>query len=64
MKHNKFDFKDVSVAGRLMSFRIMGLASFVETVGDETARIPVVFPCRDDLCPDEDKTLYNTVFKN
>jgi len=60
-KHNKFDFKDVSVAGRLMSFRIMGSASFVE-IQDETARIQLYFR-RDDLCPDEDKTLYNTVFK-
>ncbi|MGL4631185.1 MAG: lysine--tRNA ligase, partial [Leadbetterella sp.] len=60
-KHNKFDFKDVAVAGRLMSFRIMGSASFVE-IQDETARIQLYFR-RDDLCPDEDKSLYNTVFK-
>jgi len=59
--HNKFDFMDVSVAGRLMSFRIMGSASFAE-LQDETARIQLYFR-RDDLCPDEDKTLYNTVFK-
>lgn len=60
-KHNKFDFKDVSVAGRLMSFRIMGSASFAE-IQDETARIQIYIR-RDDICPDEDKTLYNTVFK-
>ncbi len=60
-EHNKFDFRDVSVAGRLMSFRIMGSASFAE-LQDQTARIQVYFR-RDDLCPDEDKTLYNTVFK-
>ncbi len=60
-EHNKFDFRDVSVAGRLMSFRIMGSASFAE-LQDESARIQLYFR-RDDLCPDEDKTLYNTVFK-
>ncbi len=60
-EHNKFDFRDVSVAGRLMSFRIMGSASFAE-IQDESARIQLYFR-RDDLCPDEDKTLYNTVFK-
>lgn len=60
-EHNKFDFKDVTVAGRLMSFRIMGSASFAE-IQDQTARIQVYFR-RDDICPDEDKTLYNTVFK-
>lgn len=60
-QHNKFDFMDVSVAGRLMGFRIMGSASFAE-IQDETARIQLYFR-RDDLCPDEDKTLYNTVFK-
>jgi lysyl-tRNA synthetase, class II len=60
-KHNKFDFKDIAVAGRLMSFRIMGSASFAE-LQDETARIQLYFK-RDDLCPEEDKTLYNTVFK-
>jgi lysyl-tRNA synthetase, class II len=60
-KHNKFDFKDVNVAGRLMSFRIMGSASFAE-IQDETARIQLYFN-RDEICPGEDKTLYNTVFK-
>lgn len=60
-KHNKFDFQNVSVAGRLMGFRIMGSASFAE-LQDESGRIQTYFR-RDDLCPDEDKTLYNTVFK-
>ncbi|KPM48972.1 lysine--tRNA ligase [Jiulongibacter sediminis] len=60
-EHNKFDFKDVTVAGRLMSFRIMGSASFAE-IQDQTARIQVYFR-RDDICPGEDKTMYNTVFK-
>jgi lysyl-tRNA synthetase class 2 len=54
-------YKDISIAGRLMSFRIMGSASFVE-MQDSTGRIQLYFR-RDDLCPDEDKTLYNTVFK-
>jgi lysyl-tRNA synthetase class 2 len=60
-EHNKFDFKDITVAGRLMSFRIMGSASFAE-IQDQTARIQVYFR-RDDICPGEDKTTYNTVFK-
>lgn len=58
---NKLDYKNVSIAGRLMSFRIMGSAAFVE-LQDSTGRIQLYFR-RDDLCPDEDKTLYNTVFK-
>jgi lysyl-tRNA synthetase, class II len=57
----KIEYKDISIAGRLMSRRIMGNASFVE-LQDETGKIQVYFR-RDDLCPDEDKTLYNTVFK-
>lgn len=58
---NKTDYKNVSIAGRIMSFRIMGSASFAE-LQDATGRIQLYFR-RDDLCPDEDKTLYNTVFK-
>lgn len=57
----KTDYKNVSIAGRLMSRRIMGSASFAE-IQDATGRIQLYFR-RDDLCPDEDKTLYNTVFK-
>lgn len=55
------DFSDVSLAGRIMSRRIMGSASFFE-LADHTGRIQV-YVKRDDLCPGEDKTLYNTVFK-
>lgn len=55
------EFKNIALAGRIMSRRIMGNASFAE-VQDETGRIQVYFR-RDDLCPGEDKTLYNTVFK-
>ena len=58
---NPDDFKEVSIAGRLMSRRIMGSASFAE-IQDEQGRIQF-YVRRDDLCPDEDKTLYNTVFK-
>jgi lysyl-tRNA synthetase class 2 len=57
----KTDYKDISLAGRIMGFRIMGSASFAE-IQDATGRIQVYFR-RDDLCPGEDKTLYNTVFK-
>ncbi len=60
-ENNKIDYKQVSLAGRLMGFRIMGSAAFAE-LQDSTGRIQLYFR-RDDLCPDEDKTLYNTVFK-
>ncbi|MBS1981049.1 MAG: Lysyl-tRNA synthetase (class II) [Cytophagales bacterium] len=53
--------KDLSIAGRIMTRRVMGNASFAE-LQDETGRVQVYFR-RDDLCPAEDKTLYNTVFK-
>jgi lysyl-tRNA synthetase, class II len=51
----------VRMAGRLMGFRIMGSASFAE-MQDSAGRMQLYFR-RDDLCPGEDKTLYNTVFK-
>jgi len=54
-------FQQVQIAGRMMGRRIMGAASFVE-IQDESGRIQL-YVKRDDLCPDEDKTLYNTVFK-
>jgi len=54
-------FQEVSIAGRIMSRRIMGAASFVE-LKDSTSRIQLYFK-RDDVCPNADKTLYNTVFK-
>lgn len=53
--------EDVSLAGRIMSRRIMGSASFVE-LQDSSGRIQLYLK-RDELCPHEDKTLYNTVFK-
>ncbi|MBE0648388.1 MAG: lysine--tRNA ligase [Bacteroidales bacterium] len=54
-------YQDISIAGRIMSRRIMGAASFAE-IQDETGRIQV-YVKRDEICPGEDKTLYNTVFK-
>ncbi|WP_224999373.1 lysine--tRNA ligase [Cesiribacter sp. SM1] len=57
----KTDYKDISIAGRLMSTRIMGSASFGE-IQDSTGRVQFYIR-RDDICPGEDKTLYNTVFK-
>ena len=63
----KAEFKDedeprqVSVAGRIMSRRVMGKASFIE-LQDSKGRIQV-YITRDDICPGEDKELYNSVFK-
>lgn len=57
----KNNFQDVSLAGRIMSRRIMGNASFAEIM-DSTGRIQI-YVRRDDVCPEENKTLYNTVFK-
>lgn len=57
----KTDYKAISIAGRLMSRRIMGSASFAE-IQDSTGRIQIYLR-RDDLCPDEDKSFYNTIFK-
>jgi lysyl-tRNA synthetase, class II len=54
-------FQDVSIAGRIMGRRIMGSASFAE-LQDSTERIQLYFN-RDEICPGEDKTFYNTVFK-
>lgn len=63
----KQEFKDedeprkISIAGRIMSRRIMGKASFIE-LQDSKGRIQV-YITRDDICPDENKDLYNVVFK-
>ena len=63
----KDEFKDednkreVCIAGRMMSRRVMGKASFAE-IQDSKGRIQV-YITRDDICPDENKNLYNTVFK-
>lgn len=53
--------QEVSIAGRVMSRRIMGKASFME-LQDASGRIQV-YVTRDDLCPGEDKDLYNKLFK-
>ncbi len=55
------NFQDVSIAGRIMSRRIMGSASFAE-IQDEKGRIQI-YVRRDDICPGENKDFYNTVFK-
>ncbi len=55
------NYQDVCIAGRIMSRRIMGNASFAELM-DSSGRIQI-YVRRDDICPGEDKTLYNTVFK-
>ena len=60
-ERQKSDYRQISIARRIMSRRIMGNASFAE-LQDETGRIQIYIR-RDDLCPGEDKTLYNTVFK-
>lgn len=62
----KAEFKDdekreVCIAGRLMSRRVMGKASFAE-IQDSKGRIQV-YVTRDDICPDDNKDLYNAVFK-
>ncbi len=59
--YSSLEGKDLSIAGRMMSRRIMGNAAFIE-LQDETDRVQIYFR-RDDLCPSDDKTLYNTVFK-
>src|SRR6056297_3888654 len=60
-KPEENNLQDISIAGRIMSRRIMGNASFIE-LEDQSGKIQVYLR-RDTLCPDEDKTLYNQVFK-
>ena len=60
-EENKEQFAQVRIAGRIMNRRIMGSASFFE-LQDHTGRIQVYIR-RDDICPEGDTTLYNTVFK-
>lgn len=60
-KEDKNNYQDVCLAGRIMSRRIMGSASFIE-LQDSQGKIQAYFR-RDDICEGEDKTLYNTVFK-
>ncbi len=60
-EESKSNYQNVSLAGRLMMKRIMGKASFAE-LQDSSGRIQI-YVNRDEICPEEDKTLYNTVFK-
>jgi len=55
------NLQDVKIAGRIMTRRIMGAAAFIE-IQDEKGKIQIYLK-RDEICPGEDKTLYNTVFK-
>ena len=61
LTHNFSEGKEVCIAGRIMSRRIMGKASFTE-IQDSTGRIQAYFN-RDEICPGEDKNQYNIVFK-
>jgi lysyl-tRNA synthetase class 2 len=61
IKYKFEDSKQVCLAGRMMSQRVMGKASFAE-LQDSSGRIQLYFN-RDEICPDDDKTLYNEVFK-
>lgn len=60
-EEDKDKFKDISLAGRLMMKRVMGKASFAE-LQDASGRIQI-YVSRDEICPGEDKTTYNTLFK-
>lgn len=62
IKQNFSESKQVKIAGRLMSRRIQGKASFAE-LQDSTGKIQVYFN-RDEICTGEDKTLYNDVYKH
>jgi len=61
-EENKADFTDVCIAGRLMSIRDMGKASFA-VIQDATGKIQL-YVKRDEICPAEDKTLYDKVWKH
>jgi lysyl-tRNA synthetase class 2 len=60
-ERDKTNYKAVSIAGRFMGSRIMGKASFAE-LQDSTGRIQL-YVNRDEICPGENKDLYNTIFK-
>lgn len=61
-EENKDEFSDVSLAGRIMSIRLMGKASFA-VLQDKEGKIQLYIN-RDEICPGEDKTLYDTVWKH
>src|ERR1700691_1256218 len=58
-ERDKLNYKDISIAGRIMKFRIMGNAAFAE-LQDARGRIQI-YVKRDEICPGEDKSLYNVV---
>jgi lysyl-tRNA synthetase class 2 len=60
-ENDKLGYKNISIAGRIMSVRDMGKACFA-VLQDAVGRIQI-YVRRDDICPDEDKSLYDTVFK-
>ncbi len=60
-ERDKLSYKNISIAGRIMTRRIMGNAAFAE-IQDATGRIQI-YVRRDDICEGDDKTMYNTVFK-
>ncbi len=60
-ERDKLNYKDISIAGRLMSVRDMGKAAFAQ-IQDASGTIQV-YVRRDDICPGEDKSLYDTVWK-
>jgi lysyl-tRNA synthetase class 2 len=60
-ENNKTDYKDITIAGRLMSRRIMGSASFAE-IQDATGRLQI-YVRRDDIASEDNPEFYNTVFK-
>jgi lysyl-tRNA synthetase class 2 len=60
-ERNKTDYKNISIAGRIMTVRDMGKACFA-SLQDSTGRIQLYIR-RDDVCPGEDKSLYDTLFK-
>lgn len=60
-ERDKLNYKDISIAGRLMSIRDMGKACFA-VIQDATGRLQI-YVRKDDICPGEDKSLYDTVWK-
>jgi lysyl-tRNA synthetase class 2 len=60
-ERDKLNYKTISIAGRIMSLRQMGNAAFAE-IQDARGRIQI-YVKRDEICPGEDKTLFNSVFK-
>lgn len=60
-ERDKLNYKDISIAGRIMSVRDMGKAAFAE-LQDASGRIQI-YVRRDDICPGEDKSLYDSLWK-